>query len=726
VYSLGAILYELLTGAKAQRIGSTSQAEVERAVCRTAIPPPSSAVPEATPGAARLRRQLSGDLDNIVLMAMRKEPERRYSSVEQFAADVRRYLEGQPVAARKDSAGYRTGKFIRRRRLGLSAAVLSIVSLLLGTILAISQARQAESARRVAEGQRRAAEVARHEAEREHATARRERDSAMAERARAEREAALARTEAHRAEQRLTDLVGLANHSLFDIHSQIERLPGATEARRQIVNTTLQYLEELSKDARNDERLSMAVGSAYLKLGAIQGHPFGPSLRDYPGALKSYRAAEAFIGPVRHAHPDNPEALRSWVDIQQQTGQVLTVSGHPADAVARLEAALPDAVTLGRLRPDSLDMARAESSLFGTLANAQRATDAAGALIWARKYVDSSAKLAARFPDRESALEQLASAHASAGAALVALADLKAAVSEFEQCAALRERLSAAHPDDAVHRRGLMLAYGHTAELLGTPFIANLGDPEGARKYYAKALRIAELSAAADPKDRTAQYDLAAVLLRLGVLDVPPSGLADSLETLRKSLAIQESLMQDSSAGVPSKQDYGLVQEYMGHRLRDLGRLPEAIAAYRRSLGNADSILAANPANRAAHSQAMAASRGIVVALAMSGDRAGALAESRHSIERAEAAVSIGSDKNLLIYYLAQSRIALGKAYCIFARAESTSPARREEDWRAARTSADRALTELTAIPNAAQNRVFAPAIADARALIDECDAHTR
>ncbi len=138
VYALGVILYELLTGQRPYRLQGRSPAEIERAITTSDPDKPSTVVKrkdqasETTPEKiselrgtepSQLKRQLSGDLDNICLMALRKEPERRYSSPERFLDDVKRYLEGLPVIARKDTAGYRTQKFIRRHKTGLVAAV---------------------------------------------------------------------------------------------------------------------------------------------------------------------------------------------------------------------------------------------------------------------------------------------------------------------------------------------------------------------------------------------------------------------------------------------------------------------------------------------------------------------------------------------------------------------------------------------------------------------------
>ncbi len=116
--------------------------------------------------------------------------------------------------------------------------------------------------------------------------------------------------------------------------------------------------------------------------------------------------------------------------------------------------------------------------------------------------------------------------------------------------------------------------------------------------------------------------------------------------------------------------------------------------------------------------------RALVVALAMSGDRAGALAQARNSIERGRAGVSIGSDKNQRIGYLARNLLAPGSAYRIFATAASASAAESEADWREARSAAERALAELAAIPDAGQNGNYAPPMAEARALIAEGGEH--
>jgi serine/threonine protein kinase len=139
-YVLGVVLYELLCGCKPFTLKGNRLGDLERAICEETPPAPSVVIQarEDAPGIARqrgtsparLRRELAGDLDNIVLMAMRKEAERRYSSVEQFAADIARHLDGMPVLARADAWSYRAGKFLKRHALvaGLAAAFVALLT----------------------------------------------------------------------------------------------------------------------------------------------------------------------------------------------------------------------------------------------------------------------------------------------------------------------------------------------------------------------------------------------------------------------------------------------------------------------------------------------------------------------------------------------------------------------------------------------------------------------
>lgn len=160
VYSLGVLLYGLLTGQKPYRLTSHRPEEIERAITNQIPSRPSNAVQsEADIQNSKINpKSLRGDLDNIVLMAMRKEPERRYSTAAQLADDIRRYLEGLPIIARQDTVAYRTSKFVQRNRLAVAAAALVLLAIIGGLAVALSQARMARHQRDFAQQQQLKAE----------------------------------------------------------------------------------------------------------------------------------------------------------------------------------------------------------------------------------------------------------------------------------------------------------------------------------------------------------------------------------------------------------------------------------------------------------------------------------------------------------------------------------------------------------------------------------------
>ena len=148
VYSLGVVFYEMLCGQRPLDLTGLPRYEAERMICESDAAPPSTTL--ARNGSAnnkRIRHQLKGDLDKIAVTALRKDPGRRYASVEQFADDIKRYMNGQPITARKDTFAYRVGKFIRRNKPQMAAATIAIVAViaaLVSTTMSLSRANESE------------------------------------------------------------------------------------------------------------------------------------------------------------------------------------------------------------------------------------------------------------------------------------------------------------------------------------------------------------------------------------------------------------------------------------------------------------------------------------------------------------------------------------------------------------------------------------------------------
>jgi serine/threonine-protein kinase len=180
IYVLGVLLYELLSGCKPFVMTGNRLAELEHAICEKDPTPPSVAIgflAKSNPAqaesiarargtsVAKLRRELAGDLDNIVLMAMRKEPERRYSSAERLAADVNRHLQALPVVARPAEWTYRAGKFVRRNALLVGLSSVLLVALIAFSVVTYVQSQRVKHERDVANAERERAQLQQQRAE---------------------------------------------------------------------------------------------------------------------------------------------------------------------------------------------------------------------------------------------------------------------------------------------------------------------------------------------------------------------------------------------------------------------------------------------------------------------------------------------------------------------------------------------------------------------------------
>lgn len=559
IYALGAILYELLTGSRAQSIAKQTPAEIDRIICDTHPPRPSI-----------LARGLHADLDNIVLLAMRKEPERRYSSVEQLATDIRCHLDGLPVLARRDSFAYRTGKFLRRNRLAIAAGALVFGSLVAGVLVSFREARRAEAARLLAENQKQAASYERARAEREATDAGRQRREAELQRAAAEHQRQIA-------DQRFEQVRQLAGKFLFDFHDSIATLPGSTPARKMVVETGLRYYDTLVHEADGNRALLEEIARGYDRMGDVQGNPYLANLGDSAGALASYEKARA----IRNRISDpSPGFLADRIGGAARISEILSVKGDVQTATQTLRQmiALAEGSPLSAARPVREALARAYSDLC---AIPFRTGSFAEALEPAAKLLDLWTKMARESRDPVAERAGLSLAHTRLGDALLRLGRHEEALSHVRTAATIDKELADSNPNSSARLK----KYFIDQSLLWLIFRdrPHLAGPGQAMQAAQAAADLADRLLAADPANSSAFFDVTSAQSMLGDWFRDNGQAEVSISHYRRALDAIERFAANRPGELLTEDSRAYAHERLGAGLAESGHLDQALAQLRQA-----------------------------------------------------------------------------------------------------------------------------------------------
>jgi hypothetical protein len=309
-YSLGVLLYLLLTGTPPYELTELTTAELLRAVCNE---PPRRPVP-----ATALGWRLDADLESILLRALRKEPEARYATAAELVTDIQAWLDDQPVAARHGNFRYKAGKFIRRNRVSVAVSALLAVSLIGGVIGTTWQAHVANQERREAAAN-------------------------------------------------ATDLRELSNSLLTELDEAIQQLPGSTGAQKLLVTRVLEHLDHAAKDTRGNRQTRLDLADAYTRLGNIQGNTYFQNLGDFNGALASLDKAIALVEPLVANGSKDREALRAYAFAEVYRSEVLFGTTRMPEAIASMHASIAaNERILALPGVTSLELCEA-SSVYGVL-----------------------------------------------------------------------------------------------------------------------------------------------------------------------------------------------------------------------------------------------------------------------------------------------------------------------------------------------------------------------
>jgi len=472
------LLYELLAGARPYDVTDKSPAESRLIVVESEVA--SLSATAARRGDDVLARQLRGDLDSIVITAMRKDPTERYGSVALLDDDIRRHLERLPVVARGDSWTYRAARFVRRRKLGVAAAAAIAISLVGGIIATSWQAR-------------------------------------------------VARAERARAERHFTDVRKLANSVLFDYHDAIEALPGATAVRERLVKDALAYLDSLAAEAGGDLALQRELAAGYDRMGTVLGRPWAANLGNIKGAMESYQKALRIREALVAADPLNPQSRRELAESHRHLGWLL--ENDPAGSREHFRQAIAIYAQLVAELPGEMDrrlaLARTYNELGTTL---EDRGDLAGALENERRALALLEPASSETPGHRELRRLLSTTHDYIGRSLFLNGDVAAALESNARALELRAALATESPTDATLRRMLAISYQNDGD-----FRDQSGDSDGALASFRRKLAIDEELLAADPANVQAHGDIAYSLQRLGDILAGRGAHAEALLHYRRA-----------------------------------------------------------------------------------------------------------------------------------------------------------------------------------------------
>ena len=498
-YSLGVLLYLLLAEVPPYLLKEGTTAEMLRLICSE--PPCKPSIVSIAP------ERLDADLDAIVLKAMRKDPQERYNSADEFASDIRAYLDGRPVLARRGTLRYRASKFVRRNRLALGALTLVFASLVAGLAGVLWQFRKATMERR-------------------------------------------------RAESRSEDMRQLSQSLLSEIDEAVKQLPGSTPVRRLLVERVLQRLDHMAKDVAGDRLTQLDLVDAYTHLGNLQGNPYDQNIGDEQGALASLTKAVTLAKALQASSPESPEVLAPLALAERSRSEVLFYAGRAQESIVSMRevTAIFDTL-LAHTKPSAAQIAEA-SSTYGSLADqlgqngVPSLGDTEAALQAYRKALELSFRALQVDPGYTRSQRAVAVGHLKIGSILVETQP-EQAIDEYQLSLAAWDVLPTTEKaDDTTQRmvasinRKLAMALTE-ARLYGPAFAA-----------FKQARGPFELLATADAKDTRAQHDLAVelsaeALTYLDLLDPLLNPLREqdkdytqhAIELLERSIAIQQRLV---------------------------------------------------------------------------------------------------------------------------------------------------------------------------------------
>jgi serine/threonine protein kinase/tetratricopeptide (TPR) repeat protein len=551
VYSLAIVLYELLAGERPfdsrRALVPMQDEQPERPSTRVRGKTRVAALRRSQP--QRLKSELSGDLDTILLKALHPDAALRYPSIEAFSRDLGRYLEGLPVEARPDTWSYRAAKFVRRNRIAVGAAGIVLVALVGSGWWALRSYRQVVASEKIAGEQLN-----------------------------------LANERSDRIVARESELRRLAVRLMTEVNDSLQRLQGATGPREAILNLSLETLQSFfsSENATADELLDGAT--AFLQLARVQGNGPGPNRGASESASESLcRALEL----ANRALELDPRLLRVHSVLSEVHGECASsafLRGEYTGALDEIDRSIEEAFHGG----SSVDAGKwlcvraNAASKRGEIAMEQRSYDEA---LPALTEAESLAAEWSVLDPGEDSFGVSCRANDDLARVYRGLGETNLALEYGDRALELMSALSSLRPGDT------SLALDHGLALIrGSMLRCDLRLYDEAIALAREATEITSRLIDLDPGNVEPQRDSADAWTQLGAATLLGADPADALEPLENALQRFESLALLLPGDLMVQRQYFIAEQYMGSTLLWNGRLEEGLATFAEAVERCEAI----------------------------------------------------------------------------------------------------------------------------------------
>ncbi|HRH44787.1 MAG TPA: protein kinase [Pyrinomonadaceae bacterium] len=537
------------------------------------------------------------DLQAILQTSMREESIRRYASVEKFSDDIRRYLNGLPISAQKDTFSYRAKKFVQRNYLPVIVATLFILTLLTGLTAVILENQKTQ---------------------REHT----------------------------KAEQRFNDVRTLANSFMFEFHDAIENLPGSTPARQLVVSRALEYLNKLNQESADDPALQRELATAYEKVGRIQGNSYYSNLGDTNGAMQSYQKSLEIRQKLATADSTNPELQNELANSLEGVGDMFYTIDDLKNGLSNYQNALTIRENLAQTDSGNLQYQSSLADIYAKIGDISgfegyaNLGDTKSSLDFYEKAVATNEKLVQAEPNNSKFRQNFGLRLTNLGMLYRTVGKTKEAIDKFEKSDAIFKNLISAEPNNfelqfdlltnnvsrryaladdeqidesinlmretlktleemqttdsknALLKRSLGVAYNS----LSRSFLQKKDYPQ-AIENAKNALNIVEKLLQANPESGENQTDLVHTLEFLAEAQFSARDYNSALSNYQRSLSLAQKNLENGSSNARTQDDISICLAGIGNILTTKGNFDEALRDFQKAISIAEKNASDSPVN---------------------------------------------------------------------------------------------------------------------------------